>query len=309
MRIFLFPGQGSQEIGMAADLFKTDPAFRALVDRASQRVGRDLEQLCQAGPQRELARTQYLQPLLVCVALGYLRHLTGAGLTPAMVLGHSLGEIAALAASGIVGFETAVDMAAKRGELMEAVAMEAAGGMIAVTGPDREALLRLQARSFPAAQLVLANDNAPNQLVFSGATTVLDQWAGLVAAEKLGHCRRLAVAGPWHSPLMAPAREQFSLWLETIEFQAPRVPLVFNVTGSTENNPQGIRELVARSLVEPVRWRQAMASLLALPEVSFFEIGPGRVLSGLARANGFGEKTRIFNINNLRGLEMAARVC
>jgi [acyl-carrier-protein] S-malonyltransferase len=336
MNVFFFPGQGSQETGMAADLFKPRgcdapsqnvsatpssresfvemsatgasqlPAFHELVCRASERTGSDLEKICLRGPERELMRTKNLQPLLVCVSLGYLRHLTDKGIQPDKVLGHSLGEISALAAAGIVNFETAVDIAAKRGELMDATAARVSGGMTAVISTRKTALQSL-AQKFPNAQIVLANDNAPNQLVFSGEIAALEQFAALVASEKLGQCRRLAVAGPWHSPLMAQARLEFSSWLETIEFHPPKVPLVFNVTAATETDPPEIRRLIARNLVEPVCWRTAMESLRGTEKLALFEVGPGRVLSGLARANGFGGETRICNINNLRGVEMAAR--
>ena len=308
MNVFLFPGQGSQEIGMAADLFKSDPPFRELIRRASERTGSDLEKICLRGPDRELTRTRNLQPLLVGVSLGYLRHLTDKGIQPDTVLGHSLGEISALAAAGIVSFETAVDIAAKRGELMDAAAARVQGGMIAVISSEREAVLQLLALKFAAGQLVLANDNTPNQLVLSGEVTALEQFAALVAAEKLGQCRRLAVAGPWHSPLLAAAQREFSSWLDTVKFHAPEVPVIFNVTAETGTDPAKIRQLVARNLVEPVRWRAAMDSLRGEEKLALFEVGPGRVLSGLARANGFGDEVKIFNLNNLRGVEMAARL-
>ncbi len=308
MNVFLFPGQGSQEIGMATDLFKADAPFRDLVRRASERTGSDLEKICLRGPERELTRTKNLQPLLVCVSLGYLRHLMEKGIQPDKVLGHSLGEISALATAGIVSFETAVDIAAKRGEFMDAAAARVAGGMTAVISAKREAVLQLLAQKTSDSRIVLANDNAPNQIIISGEITALEEFNSLIAAEKLGQCRRLAVAGPWHSPLMAEAQLEFSNWLDTIEFHPPKVPLIFNVTAGAETDPQKIRQLVARNLIEPVLWRTAMDSLRGAEKPALFEIGPGRVLSGLARANGFGADVKIFNINNLRGVEMATRL-
>jgi [acyl-carrier-protein] S-malonyltransferase len=360
LNVFLFPGQGSQEIGMAADLFKADAPFRELVRRASERTGADLEKICRRGPERDLTRTKNLQPLLVCVSLGYLRHLADKGIRADKVLGHSLGEISALAAAGCVSFETAVDIAAKRGELMDAAAARVAGGMTAVISSGCAAVLRLlvesrsenlrlehgagklrepagkdacatpggvgfqpagsggilppdrhfqpAAESFSGTQPVLANDNTPGQIVLSGEIAALEQFAALVVAAKLGQCRRLAVAGAWHSPLMAQAAQEFSNWLKMVEFHAPKLPLIFNVTAETESDPQKIRQLIARNLVEPVRWRTAMASLRGAEKLALFEVGPGRVLSGLARANGFGDDVKIFNINNLRGVEMAARL-
>jgi [acyl-carrier-protein] S-malonyltransferase len=308
MNVFLFPGQGSQELGMAADLFKADAAFRELVRRASERADCNLEKICLRGPERELVCTKNLQPLLVCVSLGYLRRLLEREVRPEKVLGHSLGEISALAAAGVVSFETAVDIAAKRGELMDAAATRTPGGMTAVLSGKRERILNQLAQEFPAAAFAVANDNAPNQFVLSAEIGVLDRAERLIAGEKLGQCRRLAVAGPWHSPLMEPARERFALWLQTIAFQAPQVPVIFNATGEAEADPEKIRQLVSRNLVEPVRWRSALNRLHGSDGLTFFEIGPGRVLSGLARANGFGDAIRIFNVNNLRGVELASSI-
>jgi [acyl-carrier-protein] S-malonyltransferase len=307
MNVFLFPGQGSQEIGMAADLFKTDAEFRRLVKLACERTGSDLERICLRGPERELVRTKNLQPLMACVSLGYLRHLTATGVKPDTVLGHSLGEITALAAAGIVTFETAVDIAAKRGELMDEAAARLNGGMVAVISGKREAVLRLLGESISGNRLVLANDNAPDQMVFSGEQTALEEAAQFIKQAKLGRCRRLQLTGPWHNPLMVPARREFERWLESVEFRLPRVPLLFNVTAAAETDPTKIRQLIARNLVEPVHWRLCMEQLRAMGVTAFFEIGPGRMLSGLARANGFTDETSVCNVNNLRGVERSIR--
>jgi [acyl-carrier-protein] S-malonyltransferase len=307
MKVFLFPGQGAQEVGMAADLFKTDPLFRELVRQASERTGADLERICLRGPERDLACTEHLQPLMVCVSLGYLRWLTAGGVKPDRVLGHSLGEIAALAAAGIVDFKTAVEIATKRGELMAAAADRVKGGMVAVISPEREAILRFLAEAIPPGKPVLANDNAPDQIVLSGEQEGLERAAKFITRSKLGRCRRLPVAGPWHSPAMTPARQEFESWLGSVEFHPPHVPLLFNVTAAPEADPGKLRQLVARNLIEPVRWRSCMEQLRATGASMLFEIGHGRVLSGLARANGFGDEVRVCNVNNLRGVELAVR--
>ena len=289
-------------------MFKSDATFRELVCRASEHTGSDLEKICLRGPERELTRTQNLQPLLTCVCLGYLRQLEAKGLHADLVLGHSLGEIAALAAAGCVTLEMAVDLAAKRGAAMEAAATQAPGGLVAVLSFEQEKILSGLAQNNSTAQIVLANDNAPGQFVIAGDLAALDQAARWIVAEKLGQCRRLAVAGSWHSPRMEPARRAFALWLETIALQPPRVPMLFNVTGETEDRPEQIRQLVARNLVAPVRWRSALERLRERQPLSLYEIGPGRVLAGLARANGLEQATKIFHVSNLRGVEFAARL-
>ncbi len=306
MKAFLFPGQGSQEVGMAADLFRSDPAFRALVDLAARCVGEDLPRLCRRGPERELQRSRIVQPLIVCVSLGYLRLLAARGVRPDVVLGHSLGEISALAAASVLSAEQAVTLAARRGELMESAASQTKGGMLAVLAPEAERLQQWLATIEPAGQVVLANDNAPNQVVLSGPTDALESCADAIARAKLGTCRKLAVAGPWHGPWLETARREFAACLEATPLRVPAVPLVFNLTGDTETDPERIRTLISDILIRPVRWRESMARLKQLGARELFEVGPGRVLAGLARANAFGDETRVWSVNNLRGLEQAA---
>jgi [acyl-carrier-protein] S-malonyltransferase len=305
MNVFLFPGQGSQEVGMGADLFRSDPAFRNLIAAASQLVGEDLEPTCLRGPAKKLMRPRFLQPLLVAVSLGYLRRLVERGLEPDMVLGHSLGEITALAAAGVVTFIDAVRIAAMRGELMEKSAAKIEGGMMAVTLEDRRALIEwLESPEIPPS-VALANDNARTQVVLSGNLATLKAGAEFVAKHKLGTCRFLAVSGPWHSPYMTEAAASFDDWLRTIPFQPPRLPLLFNATAKRAENAQEIRPTISSALTKPVQWTSCMAAVAAMNPHSLFEVGPGRVLSGLARANGFGVTTTVFSVSNLRGVDAA----
>ena len=306
MNAFLFPGQGSQEVGMGADLFKSDPAFRALLQHASQCVGENLEPICLRGPEKKLVRTRFLQPLLVAVSLGYCRRLSERGVNPDVVLGHSLGEITALAAAGVVTFEEAIEIAARRGELMEQASAQRQGGMMAVTTSAREQILDWLAKEFPDHGAVLANDNAPTQIVLSGDRVHLEQCAGFVAREQLGRCRPLAVAGPWHSPMMSEARTQFESMLRPFVFRPPCCPLLLNASATLETDPARIRSLIVEVIAEPVRWRSCMVRLHEMQATALFEIGPGRVLAGLARLNNFGPDMTVHNVNNLRGVELAA---
>jgi len=305
MNAFLFPGQGSQEVGMGGDLHKSDPAFRELIQHGSQCVGEDLERICLRGPEKQLLRTRFLQPLLVAVSLGYFRQLVERGVKPDVILGHSLGEITALAASGMVTFREAIEIAAKRGELMEQASAQVQGGLLAITTSDRERILRWLAEEVPDHGTVLANDNAPAQIVVSGHRVHLEKCAVFVTREQLGRCRPLAVAGPWHSPMMDEARERFGSALRPFAFQSPCCPLVLNASATLESDPARIRSLVVEVIARPVLWRLCMARLQPPPARALFEIGPGRVLAGLARLNGFGPETHIYNVNNLRGVDVA----
>ena len=305
VRAFLYPGQGSQSVGMAADLFREDERFRGLIAHAESLVGRELSTLCLRGPEKLLARTDLLQPLLVAVSLGYHRRLADRGITPDVVAGHSLGEITALAAAGVVPDETAVTLAAWRGELMQAAAVDLDGGMLAVVTDRREEFLSWFAAAAPP-EVVVGSDNAPGQLVLSGRRQRLEELAGRIAGERLGRHRLLDVAGSWHGPWMAQARDHFGRRVGKVPFAPPRIPILLNATGRPEADPEEIRRQVVAAVAAPVRWREIMARLQEMGVTEVLEVGPGRVLSGLARQNGLPATTRILPVGSLRAVAAAA---
>lgn len=302
---FIFPGQGSQEVGMGQDLFREDQWFRSLIELGCDIVHEDLEKICLRGPENELMRAQVLQTLLVAVCLGYMRRLDECGIKPDIVLGHSLGEITSLVASGVVSPEDALRIAAKRGELMDAVASSCNGGMLAVLFISLENVKNLLDRIGDPDRLVLANDNAPDQVVISGDIQLIEKFKNIVIEEKMGKFKMVSVIGPWHSPYMEKARGIFESWVEPFKFNQPSTPIVLNALARTEQNPVTIKHLVTYQLTKPVFWRESMAFLKNYGVNRIFEIGPGRVLSGLARVNGFRKETTIYNINNLNGVKIA----
>lgn len=306
MIAFLFPGQGSQEVGMGADLFREDSEFRELVRHASTCAGKDLERLCLRGPERELCRTEWLQPLLVAVSLGYLRQLTRRGVRADLVLGHSLGEISALAAAGVLGFEQAVEVAAHRGRCMAAAARRVEGGMMAVTGMATEMALQALGSLLQAGRIFPANENSPTQLVVSGSTSDLEEASCLLGRGKAGTARRLTVAGPWHCPLMMEAQQEFAAWLSSVPLGKPQIPIIMNQSAALELEPDRLRECLVQNLTGTARWRSSMDRLREARPRLLLEVGPSRVLSGLARANGFGHDVRLVSINNLRSVDRAA---
>jgi [acyl-carrier-protein] S-malonyltransferase len=302
---FLFPGQGSQEIGMGQDLFKGDPYIRSLLSLANELTGIDLEKLCLRGPEKTLMQARYLQPALVIICLAYLKRLQDNGIKADFVLGHSLGEITSLAAAGIVSSEDALKIASKRGELMDKVALEVSGGMLAVMFMPLEQVELLLDEIGEEKALVLANDNAPDQIVLSGRNDLLERFASVIAERRLGKSKRVNVVGPWHSPYMLKARYEFESWAEDYRLLKPSTSIVLNATAKTETHPSTIKHLITWQLTSPVFWRESMDLIRSEGVDTLYEIGPGRVLSGIARVNGFKKETNIYNINNLRGIEYA----
>ncbi|MDP8266556.1 MAG: ACP S-malonyltransferase [Candidatus Aceula meridiana] len=303
--VFLFPGQGSQEVGMGHDLFRQDDYFISLVNKASEHVGEDLKKICLKGPEKKMAKACFLQPLIVAVSLGYLRYINEKRINVDYVLGHSLGEITVLAAAGVIDNSLAIAIAAKRGQLMDEAAANCDGGMMAVLSVTPQEVQRLISSLGLQDTVVVANFNTPNQTVVSGNRSSFDQLS-LEIVKSQGTCKKLNVAGPWHSPYLKDAYEQFKIWAESIVFKTPNIPLILNSTGQPESDPLKIKECISASLINPVRFTECMKYCEAHQVDTFLEIGPGRVLSGLVRANGFMETTRIYKVNNLRGVELAA---
>jgi [acyl-carrier-protein] S-malonyltransferase len=297
---------------MGQDLFKGDERFRRLISLASDMTHEDLERLCLHGPEKKLRKAQYLQPLLAAVSLAYCAHVRDAGIRPSIVLGHSLGEITSLAASGVVTDENAVAIAAKRGEFMDEAASRCNGTMMAVLFMALDKVNELLAETCGMSsgapdRVVLANDNAPNQIVVSGDADALAEFSRLVGERGLGKCKSILVSGPWHSPFMNGARDLFETWVAAVPFSAPSVPLMLNGTARCESDPEAIRRLVTDQLIKPVQWRLCMETVRNMQPDAFLEIGPGRILSGLVRVNGFPRTMSVYNVNNFTGLQRAVK--
>ena len=301
----VFPGQGSQEVGMGADLFESSAFFRSLVELGSDMVHADLRSICLHGPQRELMQARYLQPLLCAVSLGYYRELGERGVVPDVILGHSLGEITSLGAAGVVTPDDAIRIAARRGQLMDETAARVAGGMMAVLFMSLEKVHETLRSLDAPERVVLANDNAPDQVVIAGDDEMLEKFSRLVTDGNLGKCRRLNVVGPWHSPYMRQARHTYEDWVEPFAFNTPRIPMILNALAREEPHAKAIKHLVTYQLTSPVYWRESMNRLREMSIGTLLEVGPGRVLSGLARVNGLRKGIEILNVNDMRGVERA----
>lgn len=279
---FLFPGQGSQAVGMGTDLLREDPAAKALFDAASDAAGADIAALCARGPFEALSRTRVLQPAITAVSLACRAWLQARGIVPDAAAGHSLGELAALACAGSVSDADAVRLAAARGAAMDDAATATPGTMIAVVGLDADQVVAQAADLLPRAEGGVANLNGPDQVVLSGTVAAMDRASAHF--ESLGaRCVPLPVSGAWHSETMAPAEAPFLAALDGIALSAPARRLYLNATGAPSDDPAFIRAALVNQLRNPVRWVDIVRGLQADGVTRFVEVGPGKVLRGTLR--------------------------
>jgi malonyl CoA-acyl carrier protein transacylase len=273
LTVYAFAGQGSQRPGMGNGLLER---HRDMTEVADTVLGTSLTALCRATDGR-LDRTENTQPALFAVnALAYREAIERSGLAPTHLIGHSLGELNALHAAGVFGFEEGMRIVRRRAELM---AQAPAGGMAAVVG-DREDALALVAACDPAVTLAL--ENSPRQLTVGGPRDAVEDLVRRAAGDPRVQVMPLPVSGAFHTPLMSEARDAFARWLESRTFARPTVPVISNVT-ARPYPPDGVAELLADLLVRPVRWLDCVRSLLAEGPVVFREIAPRPVLTGLLR--------------------------
>ncbi len=275
---WLFPGQGSQEIGMGRVLFQCDSNAESVFAIAEQMSGLPLRTVCQKGPESTLVQTNYLQPTIVALSVAYTDFLIRHRMSPKVVAGHSLGELSALYASGVLSKEDVLLLAAERGRLMS---QSAQGGMMAVKDIsfDRIHALIEQCKD---GIVVPANFNAPSQLVLSGEEVALNSLQQQLASEG-ANCVRLNVQGAWHSPLVSNASEAFCEVINRVQFRAPHCDLYMGMTASFVSNPEEIRELLKHQICSPVRWFELIERIQALGIADYLEVGPGKVLRGLMR--------------------------
>lgn len=281
---FVFPGQGSQSVGMLAELAESHPAIRATFDEASAGAGVDLWALSQAGPEAQLNRTEYTQPALLAagVAVWRLWQQQG-GMQPSVLAGHSLGEYTALVAAQALTLHDAAHLVRIRGQLMQEAAPAGTGAMAAVLGAD-DALVREVCDVVSGTEVVVpANYNSPGQIVIGGHAAAVDAALEILAERGVRKTVKLAVSVPSHTPLMRDAANRLTDTMAGLAWQLPSIPVVQNVDARVHDSIDSIRDALARQLYLPVQWTDCVQALAARGVTRIGECGPGKVLAGLAK--------------------------
>jgi [acyl-carrier-protein] S-malonyltransferase len=283
---FLFPGQGAQSVGMARQLCETLPAARRLFDEASDVLGYNLAEVCANGPAERLNSTAVSQPAIFVASLAALESLRASDAAAVNdcsgAAGLSLGEYTALVFAGTMSFRDGLRVVQRRGEAMQAAADATPSGMVSILGLEPAKVEELCKTAGAAGLIQIANLLCPSNIVVSGTKPACEAIERLAETQG-GRTIRLTVAGAFHTPLMKPADESLAKVLSNVVLQPPRVPVWSNVDAQPHTNPEEIRQLLVRQVLQPVLWEQTLRNLLAAGFDRFYEIGPGRVLAGLLK--------------------------
>jgi len=300
---FLFPGQGSQFVGMGRDIADKFPEVREIFNQLDEVCGKTISNLCFEGPMEELTITVNLQPAVTAVNLACLAALSRSGISSSLSAGHSLGEYAALTSAGVITPYNALRLVKKRGELMHREALANPGSMAAVLGMEIEKVSDIVARACSNGVLAVANHNSSQQIVITGQKESLE-YAVDIVEEEGGKAILLQVSGAWHCDLMKNAVEDFRRFMDDIPFSRPKTTMLFNATAGAEDKPEKIKDIMARQLISPVKWYDIVLRMLDDGVGVFVEVGPKKVLTGLLKKIiPKQSNTKVYNVEDLKSLE------
>ncbi|WP_303749117.1 ACP S-malonyltransferase [Stenotrophomonas pigmentata] len=281
---FVFPGQGSQSIGMLAELAELHPQIRETFAEASEGAGVDLWALSQGGPEEQLNRTEFTQPALLAASIAVWRLWNAqGGAQPAVLAGHSLGEYTALVAAGALTLHDGAHLVRLRGQLMQDAAPTGVGAMAAVLGAEDALVLDVCAEAAGSQVVVPANFNSPGQIVIGGDAAAVDRALALLAEKGVRKAVKLAVSVPSHTPLMREAANRLEAVMNGLAWQQPALPVVQNVDAQVHDGVDAIRQALVQQLYQPVQWTGCVQALAARGVSRVAECGPGKVLTGLVK--------------------------
>ena len=304
----VFPGQGSQTVGMLAELAGDYPIVQETFKQASEVLGYDLWQLVQEGPAEELNKTWQTQPALLAASVAVYRvwQQKYPALKPEVMAGHSLGEYSALVCAGVLDFQDAVKLVELRGKLMQQAVPEGTGAMYAIIGLDNDAIINACKQAEQGEVVSAVNFNSPGQVVIAGAKTAVERAAALCKEAGAKRALPLAVSVPSHCALMKPAADQLSVSLESITLKAPVVAVLNNVDVKAETDAVAIRNALVRQLYSPVRWTETVEKMAQNGVEVLVEVGPGKVLNGLAKR--IVDSLQAVSVNDVKSLDSIEEV-
>ena len=300
---FLFPGQGSQLVGMGQEMVRQFPFVKKIFEQVDEICQRPISRLCFEGPMGELTLTENLQPAITAVNLACLASLNEVGISATVSAGHSLGEYSALVSAGAISSYDALRIVQKRGELMHREALANPGDMVAVVGMDIDGVQEVIDETKDKDVLAVANHNTAQQVVITGEKGPISRAVQLVK-ERAGRAIPLKVSGAWHCELMRGAVDDFRQFIEDTTFSKPESTVLFNATAKSETVPEKIKEIMARQLVSPVKWYDIMVSMLNDGADTFVEVGPKTVLTGLLKKSlPLDKDVKIYNVQDVESLK------
>lgn len=297
----IFPGQGSQYVGMGRNIYEAYPEARMVFDEARGSLGFDIAGLCFNGPEETLNLTANTQPAILTVSIALWRVLEGKGIIPDFVAGHSLGEYAAVVAAGGIPFKEAVSIIKKRGQFMQEAVPEGRGMMAAILGLEREVIMEICRESLKEGAVSPANYNCPGQVVIVGEKGAVEQAMEMAKARGAKRTVPLQVSVPSHSPLMSGAGERLGKEMEMLSISNLNIPLISNTDARPVRSSEEVRSALLRQIVSPVLWEDSVRFMASSGTDTFIETGPGRVLSGLVKRTVPGAK--ILNVEDRESLE------
>ena len=281
---FVFPGQGSQAVGMLADMAAAYPIIEETFREASAALGYDLWALCQQGPAEELNKTWQTQPALLTASVALWRAWQQqGGKAPALMAGHSLGEYSALVCAGVLDFTDAVKLVELRGKLMQDAVPEGTGAMSAIIGLDDDAIAKACEEAADGQVVSPVNYNSPGQVVIAGHKDAVERAGAACKAAGAKRALPLPVSVPSHCALMKPAAEKLAVEMEKLTFNVPQIPVVNNVDVKCETDAVAIRDALVRQLYSPVQWTKSVEFMASTGIEHLYEVGPGKVLTGLTK--------------------------